>query len=145
MSAGLNEVVAVLTGGSFTSLTRREQGALQVEMQDALLGAPISVVKQPYAYFNKELGQQIDASDVECSTVLPSHPPTPPSTPKTESKPQQQWRGLWHLPVNNGPTVPPRGFQCCPERQLTGKTVTSQLRILPNLPLPNPYRGQLGK
>ena len=63
-------MVAVLTGASFTSLTQREQGVLQAEIQDVLLGAQISVVvKQPYAYFNKELGQQIDASNVEYSTV----------------------------------------------------------------------------
>lgn len=43
---------------------------MQAEIQDVLLGAQISVVKQPYAYFNKELGQQIDASDVEWSTVF---------------------------------------------------------------------------
>ena len=34
------------------------------------MGAQISVVKQPYAYFNKELVQQIDASDVGLSTAF---------------------------------------------------------------------------
>ena len=52
--AGLNEVVAVLTGASFTSLTQREQGVSQAEIQDVLLGAQISVVKQPYDSINKE-------------------------------------------------------------------------------------------
>lgn len=69
-------MVAVLTGASFTSLAQREQGVSQAEIQDVLLGAQISVVKQPYAYFNKELGQQIVASDVERNAV---------SSPKIQS------------------------------------------------------------
>lgn len=68
--------MAVLTGASFTSLTQREQGVSQAEIQDVLLGAQISVVKQPYAYFNKESGQRIDGSDIERSTV---------SSPKIQS------------------------------------------------------------
>lgn len=46
------------------------------------MGAQISVVKQPYAYFNKELVQQIDASDVGLSTLfspkMPSRQLEPP-------------------------------------------------------------------
>lgn len=54
------------------------------------MGAQISAVKQPYAYFNKELGQQIDASDVECSTIF---------SPVIQSK-----QLPWHLPVNRAPS-----------------------------------------
>lgn len=43
---------------------------LEIELWDGLLGVQISVVKQPYAYFNKELVQQIDASDVGLSTIF---------------------------------------------------------------------------
>lgn len=43
---------------------------LETELWDGLLGAQISVVKQPYAYFNMELVQQIDASDVGLSAVF---------------------------------------------------------------------------
>lgn len=39
-------------------------------MQCVLLGAHISVVKQPYAYFSKELVQQIDASELVPGTVF---------------------------------------------------------------------------
>lgn len=62
---------SVWTSGSFTNLIQREQGIL-TESWDRLLGAQISVVKQPYAYFNKELMQQIDASDVGLSTIFSS-------------------------------------------------------------------------
>lgn len=43
---------------------------LEIKLWDDLLGAQISVVKQPYAYFNKELVRQIDASGVGLSTVF---------------------------------------------------------------------------
>lgn len=43
---------------------------LEIELWAGLLGVQISVVKQPYAYFNKELVQQIDASDVGLSTIF---------------------------------------------------------------------------
>lgn len=53
-------------------LIHKSKGAryLETAMQDALLGAQISVVKQPYAYFNKELAQQIDVSDTGLSTIF---------------------------------------------------------------------------
>lgn len=79
-----------MTGGSFTSLTQREQGVVHVETQDVLLGAPVSVVKHPYAYFSKELGQQIDVSDVEHSTVFSS---------KLQSKQQQPAFTSQHSPT----------------------------------------------
>lgn len=34
------------------------------------MGAQLSTVKQPYAYFNKELVEQIDASDVGLNTIF---------------------------------------------------------------------------
>lgn len=74
-AVGLNEVVA---GGWWLcfdwwfihKLDTEGARYLETELWDGLLGAQISVVKQPYAYFNMELVQQIDASDVGLSTVF---------------------------------------------------------------------------
>lgn len=43
---------------------------LEIELQDGLLGAQVTIVKQPYACLNQELVQQGDASDVGVSTVV---------------------------------------------------------------------------
>lgn len=56
------------------------------------MGAQISVVKQPYAYFSKELVQQIDSSDVGLSTP---HKDAEPAATAATSQP--------------GPTTPPAG------------------------------------
>lgn len=71
-------------------------------MWNGLLGTQISVVKQPYAYFSKELVQQIDVSDVGLSTVFL------PKYAEQAAAPTGQCV----------PTIPPWSFQSLPERLL---------------------------
>lgn len=80
-------------------------------MQDVLLGAQISGVKQPYAYFNKELAQQIDVCDVGLSTVF---------SPVMYSKPQ-------HPPVSMGPPFYLKASGAYQRGSLLGKRLAPQL------------------
>lgn len=71
-NVGLKEEVA---GGCFNRWFIHKpdpEGAryLEIELWDDPLVAQISVGKQPFAYFNKELVQQIDASGIGLSTVF---------------------------------------------------------------------------
>lgn len=108
---------------------------LETELRDGLLGAQISVVKQPYAYFNKELVQQIDASDVGLSTTffaeaadkrrqlaLSMGPPSHPGcslgkhglTPHSQSADSRTQGPMWVSAFFPGPKqrVPQAGVAC---------------------------------